>query len=129
MTDADAFEYYPRLRRVKEHVERHLAEPLSLADVAGVAALSEKYFSTFFRARTGVRFAAWLRRLRIQRAMELLRCRDESITEIAWSTGFRDLRTFERNFKKQVSVSPSTYKRRARRNLPTACRDLADPPR
>lgn len=46
---ATVFVYYPRLKKVKEYVEEHLEEKISLANAAEIAGLEEKYFSAYFR--------------------------------------------------------------------------------
>jgi len=109
-----AFRYYPRLHKVKEHVERHLSEDISLAAAAEVAGLEQKYFSAFFHAKTGVCFKGWITHLRVNRAIELMRSRNHPITDIAFAVGFHDLRTFERAFKKYTGVTPRAYKRSVR---------------
>ncbi len=109
-----AFQYYPRLHKVKEHVERHLSEDISLAAAAEVAGLEQKYFSTFFHAKTGVCFKGWLTHLRVNRAIELMRSRNHPITDIAFAVGFHDLRTFERAFKKHTGKTPRAYKKSVR---------------
>lgn len=105
-----AFGYYPALQRVKEYVETNLEEEISLEMAARVAGLEEKYFSAFFRRRTGVGFKAWLTELRIQRAKDMLRERDHRITSVAFSVGYRDLRTFERAFKRHTGMTPRSFK-------------------
>ena len=51
-----AFTYYRRLGRVREYLEEHISEQLSLEEAARVAGLEKKYFSTFFHEKTGVRY-------------------------------------------------------------------------
>ncbi len=43
--------------------------------------------------------------------MELLKARDFSITEVAYEVGFRDLRTFERAFKRYALKTPREFKK------------------
>ena len=109
-----AFSYYPRLKRLKDHVDRHYAEEMSLAVAARITGLEKKYFSTFFHEKTGVCFKDWLAQVRIDRALEMLRAQDVSITRTAFAVGFQDLRTFERTFKRCTGMTPSAYKRKAR---------------
>ena len=109
-TNQRALEYYSRLKRVKEHVDRNLSEEISLEDAAQIAATEKTYFSTFFRKKVGITFTDWLRRLRVAKAMEIIRSRDLSITEVAYEVGFGDLRTFERAFKKYTKLTPREFK-------------------
>ena len=105
-----AFRYYPALQRVRDYVEGHLGEDISLHDAAVVARLEKKYFSAFFRRKTGIGFRCWLSQIRIQRAQEMLRERDHTITNVALAVGFRDLRTFERAFKRDTGMTPRAFK-------------------
>jgi AraC-like DNA-binding protein len=109
-----AFSYYARLRRVREYVHRHLSEALPLGAAARIAAMNEKYFSTFFHAKTGLRYTEWLNSVRINRAVELMTERNYSISAVAAAVGYRDLRTFERAFKKRTAMTPRAYKRSIR---------------
>ena len=109
-----AFAYYPRLRRVQEHLDCHLSEKISLKTASGIAGLEEKYFSAFFHAKTGVSFTDWMTRVRIDRAMEMMRTREYTITNVALTVGYQHLRTFERAFKRCAGITPRAFKRMAR---------------
>ena len=110
-TNGEVFDYYPRLNRLREYVEQSYSEPISLGKAAGIAALESSYFSTYFHAKVGITFTEWLRQVRIEKAMELLKARDFSITHIAYEVGFGDLRTFERAFKKHTRMTPMEFKK------------------
>src|SRR5262249_48960168 len=100
------FEFYAPLRRAREFIEKNYAEDLSLSDVARVAGLERKYFSTYFHAKVGVPFRYWLSWIRVREAMRLMSTNDESLTEIAVNVGFQDMRTFERSFKRITGMTP-----------------------
>jgi transcriptional regulator GlxA family with amidase domain len=106
----DAFSYYDRLTPVLQFVNTHVSKPISLDAAAKVAGLERKYFSAFFRSKVGITFTEWIRLLRVRRSMELMRAHDDSILRIAFAAGFRDVRTFERAFKRYVGVSPTAYR-------------------
>jgi len=105
-----ALAYYPRLCAVVDYVRAHLADPITLIDVSHVAGLETKYFSAYFRSKVGISFTRWLRLLRVNRAKELMELRDASIPRLAFASGFRDVRTFERAFKRLVGVPPAMYR-------------------
>ena len=109
-----AFSYYSRLAKVKQYVEDNLVGDLSLSNVAEVAGMERRYFSRFFREKTGVRFSAWVASLRVRQAMELMRSANRSITRVAYSVGFRDVRTFERAFKRGTRMTPSAFRKSVR---------------
>lgn len=105
------FSYYLPLQRVREYVEKNLSEPISLRAAASAAGLEEKYFSAFFHRKTGVCFRDWLAGRRVDRAIEILTQHDDTITSVAASVGFQDLRTFERSFKRLTGLTPREFKR------------------
>ena len=107
----EAFQYYARLRRVKEHVDQYYSEEMSLEKAARIAATEKTYFSTFFRKKVGITFTDWLRRIRVGKAIEIMKTRNESICDIAFEVGFGDLRSFERAFKRYTNVTAREFKR------------------
>jgi AraC-like DNA-binding protein len=110
----EAFSYNARLERLERFVEKHYSEPLPLRTAARVAGLEETYFSRFFREKTGVRYRDWLSWVRITHAIELLKRRDLSMTETAFSVGFEHLGTFERACKKCTGLTPRAIKKTVR---------------
>ena len=108
--NGDALEYYPRLGAVAKYVRTHLTDRLTLSDASRVAGLERKYFSAYFRSKVGISFTEWLRLLRVNRAVELMEVREASIPRLAFASGFRDVRTFERVFKRIVGIPPVMYR-------------------
>jgi AraC-like DNA-binding protein len=110
----EAFTDNPRLARVQRFCEENPAARISLVDAARVANLEASYFSSFFHEKTGVCFHSWLNYKRVLRAMHSLADTDLSITLVSRRVGFRDLRTFQRAFKRFASVTPTEYRKQAR---------------
>jgi len=65
-TNGKAFNYYPRLKRLRDYVEQNYSEPIPLEKAAGIAVLESSYFSTYFRVKIGITFTEWLRQVRIK---------------------------------------------------------------
>ncbi len=110
-TNGEVFDYYPRLKRLRQYVEQSYSDPISLGKAAGIAALESSYFSSYFHVKVGITFTEWLRQVRIEKAMELMKAKDFSITEVAYEVGFGDLRTFERAFKQHTRMTPREFKK------------------
>lgn len=110
----EAFEYYPRLKRVRDFVLDNFDDAITLAMAAEVAAMEKTYFSSFFHDKVGVTFSAWLQYLRISRALAMMSEQDHSITEVAFAVGFNELSTFQKAFKRWTSLTPRDFKRLAR---------------
>lgn len=110
MINERAFEYYHRLREIRRFIDQHYMEEISLKKAARIAGLEKKYFSTFFHTKVGIGFKHWLTHMRIARAMDLMKTEDYTISEVAFSAGFNDLRTFERAFKKYTHRTPRDFR-------------------
>ncbi|WP_084725375.1 helix-turn-helix transcriptional regulator [Streptacidiphilus melanogenes] len=93
-------------------MDRDWAEPIDLDAVAGAAGYSRYHFIRVFRAVYGQTPGQYLSRRRIERAEELLRTADLSVTEICALVGFTSLGTFSSSFKKHTGLAPSAYRAR-----------------
>ena len=93
-----------------QYIAEHLAEPLTMADVADNFHISYPYFSRMFKSYTGFGFAEYLTHLRMQRAARLLTGAEKSVAEIAELCGFTDPNYFSAVFKKRMGVSPKKYR-------------------
>ncbi|MEV6784863.1 helix-turn-helix transcriptional regulator [Streptomyces sp. NPDC051098] len=91
-------------------MDRDWAEPLDLDAVAAHAGYSRYHFVRAFKAVYGQTPGQYLSRRRIDRAEELLRSANLSVTEICTLVGFSSLGTFSTRFKKQTGLSPSDYR-------------------
>jgi AraC-like DNA-binding protein len=101
-----------RMLRARDTMDRAFAEPLDVAAVARVAHVSPAHFSRQFRQTFGETPHSYLRRRRVERAMDLLRETDRPVTEICFDVGFNSLGTFSRTFRAVVGESPSAYRAR-----------------
>jgi AraC-like DNA-binding protein len=109
--NAEAFHYYPPLERVYKHVITNCSEPIPLSEAASIAHLEKKYFSRLFRKNVGITFTQWKQFVRVQKAIDLMQSQHSSISDIAFSVGFGDVRSFERVFKKFTGVTPRAFRK------------------
>ena len=109
--NAFQFVHDQRLKRVKQYVDQHYDKRLSLTEVAAIAGLEKTYFSRYFHQKIGICYNDWLHWIRISQAIELMTKHKLSVTTIAFSVGYRDLRTFERAFEKLTGECPSQVKK------------------
>lgn len=100
------------LRRARDHIDRHYAEPLDLAALATVARLSKYHFQRMFTAAYGCSPAAHLSQRRVERAQDLLRATNLSVTEVCHAVGYASLGSFSSRFRALVGESPSEFQRR-----------------
>jgi AraC family transcriptional regulator len=98
-------------------MEARAAEPLTLDDVAQAAGVSAFHLMRVFRASTGITPHQYLMRVRLLRAMALLRDTATPIIDIAYDAGWSDLSNFNRAFRRDVGCSPGEYRRGDRKLL------------
>lgn len=101
-----------RLGAVISHLEQHLHEPITMADLVRRAAMSERSLRRAFRETTGYAPIDYLIRLRVARGALLLRTTDARISEIAWQSGFEDSNYFTRQFRAIMGCGPREYRKR-----------------
>jgi AraC-like DNA-binding protein len=92
-------------------MKRHLHESLSLKRLAGLVGLSPSHFLARFRREFGVPPSDYVWRLKISRAMELLKQPNASITQIAFNLGFSSSQHFATAFKRYAGINPARYRR------------------
>ncbi len=101
-----------QLMRAHLYMEANLGEPLTLGDIAAAACLSRSHFARAFRASTDCSVMAYLYRLRVERAMALLREGRMSISELSAALGFAHQSHFTRVFRRLVGMNPRVFGRR-----------------
>jgi AraC-like DNA-binding protein len=99
-----------RLKRSMDYVEQNIAEPITLAGVAGSTGLTRMYFAAQFRAATGLRPHAYILRRRIERAQEILLNSNATLVDTSLSVGFQTQGHFTTVFKKIVGQTPSRWR-------------------
>jgi len=99
------------VRQAMAYLHERYNQPISRQDLARYLGMSEDYLTSCFRKEVGMTPIAYLNRYRINQAKAMLTESDKNITEIAMSVGFSDSGYFSRVFRRQVGVSPETYRR------------------
>lgn len=103
-------ELYHRLHRTRDYMLASLAEPLTLPELAKIAALSPYHFLRMFKQQFGQTPHAHLVQLRLQRAATLLTTTKQTITNICFAVGFQSLGSFSSRFQRQFGLSPRAYR-------------------
>jgi len=98
------------MQRVKQYIEEHYAEDLTLDTVAGIAFMNPYYFSSFFKKHSGENFKSYLTEVRMNQACRLLAKTDLLVYEIAERVGYQNARHFSDMFKKRYGKLPNEYK-------------------
>lgn len=115
-TESETTEAHALLRvgNVIGALENDFSRDWKLEELQETAHMSRSSLMRTFRKATGQTPIEYLGRLRIQRAMEMLRNADLSVTEVALETGFNDSNYFARQFRKIAGESPSAYRKKHR---------------
>jgi len=100
------------LLRVHDHIDRHYADPLTLGELAALVRLNKCHLVRAFRAAYGDTPMRYLTRRRIERAQDLLRSANLTVTEICMLVGFSSLGSFSSTFSELVGESPTAYRNR-----------------
>lgn len=106
-----------RLRKARDVADRDYAQPLTLDEMARAAHLSKFHFAREFANAYGETPRGYLTRRRIERAKDLLRAANLTVTEICQLVGFSSLGSFSSRFRELVGCSPNQY-RAAQREAP-----------
>lgn len=99
-----------RLSDVLAQVRARPDQAYSVADMARMAALSERSLHRRFLETVGEPPASWLIGVRVERARELLETCDLPMEEVARLSGFGDATALRRHFRRRLTVSPSAYR-------------------
>lgn len=98
------------LRRAHDLIDRDYAEALDLDAMAREAGYSKYHFARTFAMAYGETPRAYLTRRRVERAKNLLRTANLSVTEVCFLVGFESLGSFSSLFRRLVGQSPSAYR-------------------
>jgi AraC-like DNA-binding protein len=102
----------PQLRRARDLADRRYAEALDLEALAGAAQVSRYHFARCFAETYGETPMRYLVRRRIERAQDLLRSANLTVTEVCMLVGFSSLGSFSTRFRELVGESPTAYRDR-----------------
>jgi AraC-like DNA-binding protein len=100
------------LRRARDRIDRHYRAPLDLDELARVAGLSKFHFVRCFEATYGETPIRYVTRRRIERAQDLLRVANLTVTEVCMLVGFSSLGSFSSRFTQLVGECPTAYRDR-----------------
>jgi transcriptional regulator of acetoin/glycerol metabolism len=98
-------------KRVRTYIESHLAERVSIEQLAAVAGLSVFHFARAFKQSQGTTPHEYLVERRVAHARALLEDTETPLSEIALVSGFADQSHLARHFKKRIGVSPRAFRR------------------
>lgn len=100
-----------RTEQAAAYVRANIDKKIALGTLANLCHMSESQFSRQFKREQGVTLREFILRTRMERAREILRSADTSISAVAYAVGFKDLSHFTRVFRRYAGVPPTRFLR------------------
>lgn len=101
--------YSRKVREAMTYIREHYTEDVGLNEIALRLDVSSIYLSHLFKKEVGITFSAYITKLRIERAKELLRQGDKKIYEISEAVGYQTVQYFSKVFKKETGKTPGEF--------------------
>ncbi|MBQ8345748.1 MAG: helix-turn-helix transcriptional regulator [Clostridia bacterium] len=99
------------MMEILHYVEEHFTEDISLGGIAEQMGYSYEHLSRAMKDTLGIGFKELLNQYRCERARHLIERGNDSLTNIAYKSGFQSVRTFNRVFKEKLGLLPSEYQK------------------
>jgi len=95
---------------VARYIDSNYANDITLEDVSDALGYNKNYLCSIFRNETSLTIMDYLRRVRIERACEMIEMSDYTFSQICYMVGFKSIHHFNRIFKNVMKITPSEYK-------------------
>lgn len=105
------------IRDIEDTVRKNCSEKYTLSGLALKYHLSEAYLSTVFKKTNGLSLTAFIMKVKVERAKELMMTTQGKMWDIAAQVGYPDQHYFTKVFKKVTGESPTEYKTKLNREL------------
>ncbi|WND37849.1 helix-turn-helix domain-containing protein [Streptomyces sp. BB1-1-1] len=103
-----------RIEDLRHHIMRNIAEPLTVADLAACAHVSDRQLTRIFKTELGTTPHAYIESARVEVARHQLESTDATLERIASACGFGTVDTLVRAFRRRLDTTPTEYRRRFR---------------
>ena len=110
----------PATAKALQFIRAEFSGPITVDDVARHSGMSRRSLEQKFRQLLGLTPASEIRRVRIHRAIELLRLSNLPIGEVAGRSGFRSAEYMSSVFRDQLGTNPSAYRKDSYSTEPAA---------
>jgi AraC family transcriptional regulator len=102
--------HFERINNVLLYIHNHLEETLELNELAGLSNYSPFHFHRIMRAYLGESIGAYIIRLRLERAANLLKLTNLPVNEITYKSGYDSSSSLNKQFKKHFGITPLAYR-------------------
>ncbi|MFD7921418.1 GlxA family transcriptional regulator [Streptomyces sp. NPDC059740] len=107
-----------RIEELRHHILRHLDRPLTVADLAAHAHVSDRHLTRLFQAELGMTPHTYVESVRVEKARHQLESSDATLERIASGCGFGSTDTLVRAFRRRLNTTPTEYRSRFRAASP-----------
>ncbi len=118
--------YLSRINKVQDYIEGHLEDELCIQQLAGIASFSEFHFQRIYRQITGESLYGFIKRLRLEKAVFLLRTdHKRTIQDIALSVGFSNQASFAKALKERYGINASELRKMQDQEMGKLSREIS----
>jgi two-component system response regulator YesN len=108
----NTYNSYDEIDTAIKYVKENYSRDLTMAEVANHICLNYSYFSLLFKGKTGMNFIDYLKKVRIEKAQELLKSSEFKIYEISAMVGYNNTKHFATTFREFTGISPKEFRDR-----------------
>ena len=99
------------IKNAKQYMKVNFHRKLTICEIADNLNISDRYLYNLFIKHEKISPKKYLNNLRLNHACNMLKNKDFTITDVAFSCGFENVLEFSRFFSKNIHISPSAYKK------------------
>ena len=99
-----------QVEQIRQYIEKAYHENITLTSLAEEYHMDASYLSRVFSQTYGETIIAYLTRIRMEQAMELMKDEEKKLETISFLVGYDDYNYFSRVFRKKVGMSPRDYR-------------------
>jgi len=108
--------YADLVNTIVRFLRENVSKKLTLNDICGKFSYSKSFLCKIFKEEKGVTLITYFNRLKVEEAKRMLVESSQSVTHIADSLGFREVKYFDAIFKKHTGTSPVNYRENVTKN-------------
>lgn len=97
--------------KVLNYIRSNCSKKLSLKALADKCSYNPSYFSRLFKAYTGLSFTDYLKKVRMEKAIDLIKNSDMDMLSIAYAVGYSEKSKFHKHFKEYTGTTPLQFKK------------------
>ncbi|MBD2820113.1 AraC family transcriptional regulator [Xenorhabdus sp. 42] len=101
-----------RLNALLQYIDKHIDTPMDGEFLSHIASFSKYHFHRLFSANYGIGVAAYIRQIRLKKAVYDLAYSNRSVLDIALICGYESSEAFSRAFKSTVGQSPNEFRKK-----------------